>query len=155
MSLREQVQDAVNRGAIDEIEAMFVEDSRALRHLVGMTYRDDAVVCATAARAIGLAARRHPKKVKEIITRQVWAMESGANTNAVNAPMVLEAIANEAPEMFLRLVTDLAQLAQDPSLQPGIARVLKIVAERCPGQVGRQMAAGLNAKGVGCATNGH
>jgi hypothetical protein len=99
-----------------------------------------------AAHGIAIAARYHPRKVKEQVERLVWSMDNRANTNAVGAPDVLKAIATEAPELLLPLVADLTLLARDPKVKAGIGEVLKIVAGKRPGEVGKRLSADLTDK---------
>lgn len=146
MKLRDRLKAAV--GDRDEValEAIISESPRCLRHLMAMTYDTNAEVRALAARGIALAGRHHPRKVKEQVERLVWSMDNRANTNAVGAPDVLLAVAEEFPEMLLPLVADLARLARQPLLQNGIAAVLNTVSNKKPGEVGRRMSADLTEK---------
>jgi hypothetical protein len=109
-----------------------------------MSYHSDAEIRRTAARGVALAARHHPKLVQGVVRRLVWAMNDEAATNALTAPEVLQAIANEKPEILLPMVPDLARLASDPGLQEGLAKTLKTVAKKCPGQVGASLSRSLN-----------
>lgn len=146
MKLRDRLKAAVKDRDAKELEAAVAESPRCLRHLMGMTYDADSEVRAFAARGIAMAARYHPKKVKEQVERLVWSMDNRANTNAVGAPDVLLAIARETPDMLVPLVAELALLARQPELQEGIAAVLKTVSDKKPGEVGKRMSADLNEK---------
>ena len=146
MKLRERIKAAVASRDARELEAAVAESPRCLRHLMGMTYDANPEVRALAARGIAVASRYHARKVKEQVERLVWSMDNRANTNAVGAPDVLLAIAEEAPEMLLPLVADLARLARQPLLRDGIAAVLKVVSDKKPGEVGRRMSADLTEK---------
>lgn len=93
-----------------------------------------------AARAIAVAGRYHPQAVKNVVRRFVWAMNDESGTNAGTAPEVLQAIADEQPELLLPMVPDLIRLAADERLREGLTQVLRTVAQRCPGHVAK----GLN-----------
>jgi hypothetical protein len=146
VKLRDRIKTAVANRDAEELEAAVAESPRCLRHLMGMTYDVDPEVRALAARGIAIAARFHPRKVKEQVERLVWSMDNRANTNAVGAPDVLRAIAEEHPDMLLPLVADLARLARQPLLQDGIAAVLQTLTDKKPGEVGRRMSADLTEK---------
>ena len=91
-----------------------------------------------------MAARHHPKVVQDVVRRLVWAMNDESATNALTAPEVLHAIADERPELLLPVVPDLTRLAADPGLQEGLAKTLKTLADRLPGKVGEAFSRSLN-----------
>ncbi len=97
----------------------------AIRYLVGMSYNADPEIRKTATRGIALAARHHPKRVQEVVRRLIWAMNDESATNALTAPEVLEAIAEETPELLLPMVPDLTRLAADPGLHEGLSRYVE------------------------------
>jgi len=144
LSLRQQVEEAVDHGAWEEMEKLVAENPRTVRYLLGMTYQDDAQRRQHAARAIALAGRYHQKLVQKVIRRLVWAMNDESGTNAQTAPEVLEAIAKEQPELLLPFVPDLTRLAADCGLQAGLARTLRAVTQGCPGEVGERMTRALS-----------
>jgi hypothetical protein len=109
-----------------------------------MSYHTDPEISKTAVRGIALAARYHPELVLNVVRRLVWAMNDESATNALSAPAVLLAIANEKPELLLPVVPDLTRLAGDPGLQEGLAETLKTLASRCPGRVGAAFSRSLN-----------
>jgi hypothetical protein len=146
VKLRDRLKAAMHTRDASALEAAVSESPRCLRHLVGMTYHVDPEVRAFAGRGIAIAFRYHPRKVKEQVTRLVWSMDNRANTNAATSPEALAAIAAEAPQLLLPLVTDLAQLGRDPVLRDGIARILETLREARPGEVGRRMSADLTDK---------
>ncbi|MBW2526694.1 MAG: hypothetical protein JRI23_21100 [Deltaproteobacteria bacterium] len=110
-------------------------NASAVRHLVGLSYQADGGLRRAAARAIAIAGRYHPKAVQNVIRRFVWAMNDESGTNAGNAPEVLQAIADEQPELLLPMVPDLIRLAADERLREGLTATLRTVAKRCPGHV--------------------
>jgi hypothetical protein len=127
-----------------ELEELVESEPRAIRYLLGMSYDADPEVRERAKRGVALASRYHPKLVQEAVRRLVWAMNDESGTNALSAPAVLQAIADENPELLLPMVPDLTRLAADPGLQEGIAKTLKTVASRCPGKVGEILGRSLN-----------
>jgi hypothetical protein len=127
-----------------ELEELVESEPRAIRYFVGMSYHSDPEIRKTATRGVALAARHHPKLVQDIIRRLVWAMNDESATNALTAPEVLQAIADERPELLLPMVPDLTRLAADPGLQEGLAKTLRTVASRCPGKVGKSFSKSLN-----------
>lgn len=144
MSLRSQIHDAVRGGLADgELEELVANEPRTIRYLLGMSYNADPEIRKTATRGIALAAKHHPKRVQEVVRRLIWAMNDESATNALTAPEVLEAIADETPELLLPMVPDLARLAADHGLREGLSRTLKTVSSRCPGKVGEMMSRSL------------
>ena len=113
MSLRKEVKTAVEEGRLNDVEKMIAEDKRAIRHALGHTYHPDDEIRATACRAIGLAGRYHKKLVKSVVRNLVWAMNEESGANALAAPQVIVAIAEETPELLLPMVPDLCRLAAD------------------------------------------
>jgi hypothetical protein len=146
LSFRDQMQIAVTKADLDAIERLASEQPRSIRYLVSLMYRPDEGARTVGAKGIARAARHHPKIVKEIITRLVWAMSEGANTYAPAAPEVLSAIADENPELLVPVTSDLIRLSKDTSLNQGLCDTLRRVAERCPGTVGQEMTKSLNTK---------
>jgi hypothetical protein len=127
-----------------ELEALVESEPRAIRYFAGMSYHEDPEIRKTAIRGVALAARYHPKLVQDIVRRLVWAMNDESATNALTAPEVLQAIADERPDLLLPVVPDLTRLAADPGLQEGLAKTLKTLASRCPGKVGASFSKSLN-----------
>ncbi|HUU03423.1 MAG TPA: hypothetical protein VM425_18455 [Myxococcota bacterium] len=150
MRLKETVQQAVVDGRLDDLDDIVAGNVRAVRFLLGMTYRTDATIRSTAARAIARASRYHKKAVAELVRRLVWAMNDESGANALTAPAVVRAIAEEQPDLLLPMVPDLTRLAGDEGLRKDLSAALKIVARACPGEVGNRLAGFLNAKGEGC-----
>jgi cobyrinic acid a,c-diamide synthase len=145
--LGSQVRAAVEQQRTDELERLAASEPRAVRHLLALTYQADETLRRTAARAVARAGRYHPRLVQNVIRRLVWAMNDESGTNAVTAPGVLQAIAEEQPELLLPAVPDLIRLAADESLREGLAGALRLVASRCPGKVGQGLAELLNRRG--------
>ncbi len=144
MSLRARIHNAVHEGLSNgELEKLVEGEPRAIRYLVGMSYNPDPAIRTTAIRGVALASRHHPKKVAEVARRLIWAMNDESATNALTAPEVLEAIAEENPELLLPVVPDMTRLAADPGLHEGLARALKTIAHRCPGKVGELLGRSL------------
>jgi len=149
LSLRDQVNDAIEKGQAGKFEAMedlVAEQPRAVRHLLGMTYHPEAAKRNVAARGLALASRYHPDLLQEVVRRLVWAMNDESGTNALTAPEVIQAIAEEEPELLVPVVPDLTRLAADQGLQSGLSAALKTVSERCPGQVGESLSKSLRKR---------
>lgn len=145
MSLRARIHEAVRRGLMNgELEELVRSEPRAIRYLLGMSYNLDLEIRRTAARGVALASKHHPKLVQNVVRRLIWAMNDEAGTNALTAPEVLRAIAEERPELLLPVVADLTRLAADPGLQVGLAGTLRTVAKRCPGKVGEMLGRSLS-----------
>ncbi|MEW6071555.1 MAG: hypothetical protein AB1726_03035 [Planctomycetota bacterium] len=149
MSLRARIRDAVERGELGEIEGLVAGDPRAVRHLLGLTYHPADPVRQVACRGVALAGKHHRRLVQNLVRRLVWAMNDESGTNALTAPPVILAIANEAPELLLPMVADLVRLASDEGLHAGLAAALRIVSDRCPGRVGEEMQKALNQRWQG------
>ena len=95
-------------------------------------------------RAIGRAGHHHPITVQQVVRRLVWAMNDESGTNALTAPEVVRAVADQTPELLLPLVPDLSRLAADEGLHEGLAEILEILVEKYPGSVGRGIQETLN-----------
>ena len=117
-----------------------------MRYLVGLTYRPEPEIRANACRGVALAARYHPDLVQQVTRRLIWAMNDESGTNALTAPEVVKAIADERPEILLPLVPDLTRLSIDEGLRDTLAEVLQILADAFPGEVGRGIQDSLNKR---------
>jgi hypothetical protein len=149
VSLRDQLKHAIEEGQSGEfaaMESLVAAEPRAIRHLLGMTYHPEPAKRDAAARGLALASRYHPKLVQEVVRRLVWAMNDESGTNALTAPRVIQAIAEEEPQLLLPLVPDLTRLAADPGLTDGLSTALKTVSQRCPGQVGERLSRSLRKR---------
>ena len=144
MILRVQVQELVAQGDIDRLGEVVADEPRAIRHLVGCTYQEDEQIRQTACQAIGRAARHHPDLVQQVVRRLVWAMNDESGTNSLTAPAVIKAVADTSPELLLPVVPDLTRLAADEGLHEPLAEVLKLLAKKFPGSVGRGIESSLN-----------
>ena len=144
MNLKMRTHTAVRIGSEDDLERLVSEEPGAVRHALGLTYHAERGFRKRAARAVALASRRHPAMVQNIIRRLVWAMNDESGTNAATAPEVLQAIADENPEMLLPMLPDLVRLSADPELREGLAVALRTVSRRYPGEIGRKLAGSLN-----------
>jgi hypothetical protein len=144
MSARESVRKAVEEHRLDDLAALAVADSRALRHLLALAYREEPEIRAAAAHAIGAASRHHPKLVQEIARRLVWAMNDESGTHAATAPEVLRAVAEEAPELLVPLASDLLRLTADPTLHDALVDVVRVVATHDRGRTLATMTEALN-----------
>jgi hypothetical protein len=154
VSLKTRTHTAVRNGSEDELERLVSEEPGAVRHALGLTYHAERGIRERAARAVALAARRHPALVQNVIRRLVWAMNDESGTNAATAPEVLQAIADERPELLLPMLPDLVRLSADPELREGLAAALRTVSRRCPGEIGRQLAGSLNER-IGSSVSEH
>ncbi len=137
MSLRVQVQELVAQGETEKLGVLVAQEPRAIRYLLGCTYQADEQVRAIACRAIGRASRHHPDLVQQVVRRLIWAMNDESGTNSLTAPEVVKAVAEESPELLLPMVPDLTRLAADEGLHERLAAVLRMLAEKFPGSVGR------------------
>lgn len=137
--LRDRVRLAVEHRKLDELEALVKSEARALRYLVGMTYREEAEIRDTAATAVGLAARHQPKLLKSVIERLISAMDNESGNNGASASIVILAIAREKPELLLGAVPDLVRLAGDESVHDELAEALTLIRQRCPGQLAERL----------------
>jgi hypothetical protein len=146
VSLRAQVKEAVEQGRLEALELLVAREPRAVRFLLGLSYRPEAEVRAAAAAGIGFAARHHPRLVQGVARRLVWAMNDESGTNALTAPEVLQAVARERPKLLLPLVPDLVRLAGDAGLHQGLSETLRILSALCPGQVGERLEQELNKR---------
>jgi hypothetical protein len=144
MSLKERVMELVDGEEEDRLNELVADEPRALRYLVGISYQTDPGASSLACRAIGRAARHHPDLVQQIVRRLVWAMNDESGTNALTAPAVVRAVAERKPELLLPLVPDLTRLAADEGLHDRLAEVLRLLAEKFPGSVGRSIEDSLN-----------
>lgn len=145
-SLGRQIREAVARGDLAAIEAAVAAEPRVVRLLLGLSYHQDGELRATAARGLAVAARYHPDLIQNVVRRLVWAMNEESGTYAETAPLVIEQIARERPELLVPLVPDLVRLSADLNLYDGLSEALRTVARECPGTVGRSMTESLRAK---------
>jgi hypothetical protein len=141
-----RIRAAATAERIDELDQLIARDAGSVRHLVALSYQPDATLRRVAGRGLGVAGRYHPRLVQNVIRRLVWAMNDESGTNAVTAPEVLRAIAEQEPELLLPMVPDLVRLSADPGLQEGLAATLKTVASRCPGKVGHSLEKSLSQR---------
>lgn len=144
MSYRKDIRDAVTAGRLDQLEALVRDDRRTIRHLTGLSYSADQEVARNAARGLAIATRYHPEQVTAAVRRLVWAMNEESGANALSAPLVVEAVAAEKPELLLPMLPDLLRLSRDPSLRAGLRRALRSIADAFPGQVGGALENDLN-----------
>lgn len=123
------VVEAVEEHRLDDVAELVKSDPRTVRQLVALTYRPEADVRATAARGLALAGHHHPRLVQEVARRLVWAMNEESGTNAVNAPEVLRAVAEETPDLLRPLVPNLLRLTRDARLRDALVDVVRLVAQ--------------------------
>jgi len=128
------------------LEKLISEEPGVLRYLLSMTYQDDVDKRTTGARGIAIGCRYHPRLVKDMVRRLIWAMNDESGTNALSAPAALRIIAEENSELLLPFVPDLTRLSTDPGLREGLTDTLKIIAEQCPGKVGQRLTRSLRKR---------
>jgi len=154
MRLRTRLMQALEGERTAELETLVAGEPRVVRHLLGLSYHSDDTLRAGALRALKTAARHHPDLVQNLVRRLVWAMNDESGTNALTAPAVVRAIAEEAPRLLIPMVPDLIRLSADPGLQEGLAQALRLVVKRCPGEVGKGLQDSLDQRfsnnGCGC-----
>ena len=71
-------------------------------------------------------------------------MNDESGTHSLTAPGVIRAVAEESPELLLPVVPDLTRLAADEGLHDQLAEILRLLAEKFPGSVGRGIEGSLN-----------
>ena len=150
MSARQLVSDAVEAGRLDDLERLAIADPRALRHVLALVYRPEPAIRTAAARAIAAASRHRQELVGEMARRLVWAMNDESGTHALNAPEVLQALAETNPDLLLPLLPDLLRLTADPALHDRLVEVARLVAARDRGRAAATVATALCA----CARGG-
>ena len=150
MSARQLVSDAVESGRLDDLERLPIADPRALRHVLALVYRPEPAIRTAAARAIAAASRHHQELVGEMARRLAWAMNDESGTHGLNAPEVLQALAEANPDLLLPLLPDLLRLTADPSLHDRLVEVARLVAARDRGRAATTVATALCA----CARGG-
>jgi len=141
-----QIQKAVDSRDFDALEAIVKKEKRAVRFLLGLSYQSDPEVRRNASRGIALAGRYHKKLVRDVVRRLVWAMNDESGTNALTAPEVLNAIAEEKPDLLLPVVPDLIRLAGDEGLHDGLSETLHKVSQAYPGKVGKKLTKALRGR---------
>ena len=144
--LRKLVKQFVESRNEAELEQLIKEDSRSIRHLIGMSYQLDQTIQETVAKGVQFATKHHPSQIGSVIKRLLWAMDELSGTNAQSAPGLLQAIAKQDPELLLPYVPELVRLSKDEALHDGIADALCIVVHKCPGQVGARMSRRLQER---------
>ena len=147
MNTRTRIRDAVAEKNLETIEEIVKKEPRAVRYLMGLMYELDDSVRKIAAEGIALSSKHHPKLAKNVINRLIWAMNNDAGANSPFAPEVLKAIAGVKPELLLPVVSDIVRCSTDSSLQQGLYDTLRIVKEKCPGEIGKILGAELKKQG--------
>lgn len=137
--LRKLVKQFVDSHNEAELERLIKDDSRSIRHLIGLSYQLDPAIQRVVSNGVRIATKHHPSQMSDVIKRLLWAMDELSGTNAQSAPGLLQAIARQEPELLLPFVADLVRLSKDEALHDGIADALCIVVHKCPGQVGSRM----------------
>ncbi len=146
MSERDDIRAAVFAGNFDDVEAIVCEEPRSVRRIVGLMYRLDENTRKNCAKALVIAAKHHPKLIKRVVKDLVWAMDEQSGTYAPTAPEILKTIADDKPELLVPVMGELVRLASDSSLSEGLESTLRVVADRCPGELGRRLARSLNTQ---------
>ena len=147
MRLKENLLEAVEQGDLEKIEAIILKEKKAIRYLAGMIYGLNEEKKQIASKGIAIAAKYHPKMVRNLVERIVWAMDSNSGTNAVEAPEILKAIAKEQPKLLIPLVPEMGRLAMgDSSMHKGIQEALRLVSLGCPGEVSRKLSKALRER---------
>ncbi len=146
MNLNTHVRELVTEGKLDELDILLPLEPRAIRHLVSLTFQPDDELRANACRGVAMAARYHPELVEQVVRRLIWAMNDESGTNALTAPDVIMAVADERSEILLPMVSDLTRLAKDEGLRDRLTAALRTVAENHPGAVGQGIQDTLNKR---------
>ena len=148
MNLRTQIAGIIQENDFEALTVLVDKNQRSVRPLVSLSYAPDKSLRLGAAKGLALASRNHPKLIVAVLRRLIWAMNDESGTNAVTAPDVVQAIAEENPSLLLPFVPDLVRLSADESLYEGLAAALRTVSEKCPGEVGKRLGKDLNRRGV-------
>jgi len=147
MRFKEDLLEAVEHGDLEKIEAIVSKEKKAIRYLAGMIYGLNEEKKQIASKGIAIAAKYHPKMVRNLVERIVWAMDSNSGTNAVEAPEILKAIAKEQPKLLIPMVPEMARLAMgDSSMQVGIQETLRLLSASCPGEVSKKLSKALRER---------
>ena len=131
--------DAVKAGDLDRVAATCEQYPRRLRYLITVLYDTDAELRGRAAKALADAAGIHPKMVRKLIARLVWAMTNESHTYLPTAPEAVWAVAEANPELVAPFAADLIRLSADARLNAGLCDTLRRIAGYCPGTIGRKM----------------
>lgn len=124
---------------LDRLVALVEENVRALRHVVGLTYKPEAELRELATSCLARVAKVHPDEMEEVVLRLVWAMHEEAATNGVTVPPVLRAIAQAEPALVLPMLPELFRLTKDPALRDGLAATIKILSQNFPEEVAQTL----------------
>lgn len=149
MSLRTEVGQAVTEAQQDSWEKLreLVErDPRVVRYLLGLSYHSDPDRRKVGVEGLVLACRHHPRVIQEALKRLIWAMNDESGTNALTAPDVFRAIAEENATLLIPMIPDMTRLASDPGLREGLVASLQQVAVACPGAIGERLTRSLNRR---------
>ncbi len=146
MTGRDDIRAAVFTGNFDDVEAIVSKEPRSVRRIVGLMYGLDGDARKNCAKALVIAAKHHPKLIKRVVKNLVWAMDEQSGTYAPAAPEILKTIADDNPELLVPVMGELVRLAGDSSLSEGLGSTLRVVANRCPGELGRKLATSLGTQ---------
>ncbi|RLB58995.1 MAG: hypothetical protein DRI34_03235 [Deltaproteobacteria bacterium] len=122
MGLKKEVSRVIANGSEQQLQELVEQHAGAVRHLLALTYQADSVVRERAAHGVALAGHHHPRLVRRVIERLLWAMNDESGTNAQTAPLVLRAIARETPQLLETAVPELNRAAQEDENIGGLAR---------------------------------
>lgn len=112
MGLKDEVGRVIADGDEQRLRRLVEEQAGAVRHLLALSYQADRTVSERAARGVALAGHHHPRLVRRVIERLLWAMNDESGTNAQTAPRVLRAIACETPQLLQEAVPELNRAVQ-------------------------------------------
>ena len=143
ISDKKAIIDAIKAGDYDAVAELTQGHPRRLRHLVTVLYEQDETLRARAATALAAASKTHPKMVKKLVARLVWAMTNESNTYLPTAPEAVLAIAEVNPDLVAPFSADLIRLSRDTSLNAKLCDTLRRISARCPGMIGQRMTKSL------------
>jgi hypothetical protein len=140
---KKEIIDAVKNGDLDAVAAVTSAHPRRLRHLITIMYEQDTALRRRAATALARASTVHPKMVKKLVARLVWAMTNESHTYLPTAPEAVLAIAEVNPDLVAPFAADLIRLSADTSLNAKLCDTLRRIAAYCPGKIGQGMTKSL------------
>ncbi|RME28123.1 MAG: hypothetical protein D6806_03425 [Deltaproteobacteria bacterium] len=113
MGLKEQLWDVLEQKDRSRLERLVASHARAVRYLLGWCYHERRELRAEAIRGLVMSADHHPRLVRRVVERLVWAMNEESGTNAYSAPDVLLELARSKPELVEPVIPELNRVAQE------------------------------------------
>ena len=128
MGLKEQLWTVLERKDRSGLRELVASNPRAIRHLLGWCYLRQRWIRAESIHGLVIAAEYHPRLVRRVIERLVWAMNEESGTNACFVPDVLLEIARLRPELVEPVIPELNRAAaEDQTIGKRAAAVLDLL----------------------------